>query len=115
GASIVYGVAQSLGSLAIRPESHLSLDAYRDLVTGATPAVREFWPALGFSLWVSLASTSLATLGALLVAVALSNRRRPAGGPGRRLRTRPPPAHARRVPGGGLAAARRRGADLGAE
>jgi putative spermidine/putrescine transport system permease protein len=80
GVSLLYGVAQSLGALAISGESRVSLDAYRDLLTGATPATREFWPALGFSLWVSLASTSLASLGALLVAVALSSRRQPTGG-----------------------------------
>ncbi len=75
GASLAYGVAQSLGLLAIAGASRLSLSAYRDLL-GASPAAREFWPTLGFSLWVSLASTGLAALGALLIAAALSSQRR---------------------------------------
>lgn len=81
GVSLAYGVAQSLGLLAIIGTSRVSLDAYRDLLSGVGPAGREFWPALGFSLWVSLASTGLAALGALLVAAALSSRRRPVDGP----------------------------------
>jgi putative spermidine/putrescine transport system permease protein len=80
GASLLYGVAQSLGALAIIGASRVSLDAYRDLLTAATPATREFWPALGFSLWVSAASTGLAAVGGLLAAVALGGRRRPADG-----------------------------------
>ncbi len=80
GASLWYGIAQSLGLLAIIGTSRVSLEAYRDLLSGAGPSGREFWPALGFSLWVSLASTGLAALGALLVAAALSGRRRPADG-----------------------------------
>ncbi len=47
--------------------------------SGATAAGREFWPALGFSLWVSIASTTLAALAALLLAVLLTNRQRPTG------------------------------------
>lgn len=81
GVSLAYGVAQSLGLLAIIGASRVSLDAYRDLLSGAGPAGREFWPALGFSLWVSLASTGLAALGALLVAAALSGRRRTTDSP----------------------------------
>ena len=75
GASLAYGVAQSLGLLAILGTSQVSVAAYRDLLDGTGPAGREFWPALGFSLWVSLASTGLAALGALLVAAALDSRR----------------------------------------
>lgn len=78
GASLAYGVAQSLGLLAILGTSQVSVAAYRDLLDGTGPAGREFWPALGFSLWVSLASTGLSALGALLVAAALG--RRPADG-----------------------------------
>lgn len=81
GVSLAYGVAQSLGMLAIIGTSQVSLDAYRELLSGVGPAGREFWPALGFSLWVSLASTGLAALGALLVAAALGGRRRTADGP----------------------------------
>lgn len=80
GVSLAYGVAQSLGALAIIGTSQLSLNAYRDLLLGIGPAGREFWPALGFSLWVSLASTGLAALGALLIAAVLNQRRRPTDG-----------------------------------
>lgn len=80
GASLAYGVAQSLGALAVVGEGRLSLDAYRGLLSGDTPAAREFWPALAFSLWVSGASTLLAALGALLVAAVLTGgRQQPAG------------------------------------
>ncbi|GAB4428297.1 MAG: ABC transporter permease subunit [Chloroflexi bacterium OHK40] len=76
GVSLVYGVAQSLGAVPGGGEGRLSLDAYRSLLVGPTPAAREFWPALGFSLWVSGASTALSALGALLVAAALTARQR---------------------------------------
>jgi putative spermidine/putrescine transport system permease protein len=80
GASLVYGVAQSLGALPVAGEGRLSLDTYRGLLSGDTPAAREFWPALSFSLWVSGISTALAALGALLVVAALTGgRRQPAG------------------------------------
>lgn len=79
GVSVLYGIAQSLGALAVVGESRISLDAYRDLLNGARPTSQEFWPALAFSLWVSLASTGLAVLAALLVAVALSRQQRPTG------------------------------------
>lgn len=48
------------------------------MLGGQGPAGREFWPSLGFSLWVSLASTLLAAAGALLVGVLLSDRQLPA-------------------------------------
>jgi putative spermidine/putrescine transport system permease protein len=80
GASLLDGLAQSLGDLAIIGERRLSLDAYAHVLGGATPAGREFWVALGFSLWVSGASTLLAAAGALLLAVALSGRAGRAGG-----------------------------------
>lgn len=76
GVSLVYGVAQSLGPVPGGGEGRLSFDAYRSLLVGPTPAAREFWPALGFSLWVSGASTALSALGALLVAAALTARQR---------------------------------------
>lgn len=76
GSSVVYGVAQSLGYLTVIGERRLSLAAYADLLGGSGPAGREFWGALGFSLWVSIASTLLAAAGALLLAVALPRGRR---------------------------------------
>ncbi len=79
GASVIYSITQSLGYLTIIGEQRLSLEAYVRLFSRATAAGREFWPALGFSLWVSIASTTLAALAALLLAVLLTNRQRPTG------------------------------------
>lgn len=81
GAGALYGVGQSLGYLPFIGRTELSLDAYAGLLGGAGPAGREFWPALGFSLWVSGASTLLAAAGALLLAAALSERGAPGSGP----------------------------------
>jgi putative spermidine/putrescine transport system permease protein len=80
GASLLFGVAQSLGATSVVGDGRVSLEAYMNLLRGASPSLREFWPALAFSLWVSGASTLLAALGALLLAAALSGRRRPASG-----------------------------------
>ncbi len=74
GASAVYGVAQSLGYLTVIGQERLSLDAYAGLLGGQGPAGREFWPALGFSLWVSGASTLLSAAGALLLTLPAARR-----------------------------------------
>ncbi len=74
GSSVIYGLAQSLGYLTVIDSERLSLDAYRNVLIGPSAAAREFWPALGFSLWVSAASTLLSALGALLL-VLLPDRR----------------------------------------
>jgi putative spermidine/putrescine transport system permease protein len=80
GASALYGVAQSLGALAIIGESRVSLDAYAELLTGDSLAAREFWGALSFSLWVSGASTLISAAGALLAAIAIGGGRRAPSG-----------------------------------
>lgn len=77
GASVVYGVAQSLGYLTLIGEERLSLDAYRNVLGGDTAVSREFWPSLWFSLWVSGASTALSAVGALLLVLLPGPRRRP--------------------------------------
>lgn len=79
GASALYGLGQSLGYLPFIGRTELSLDAYAN-VLGATPAGREFWGALGFSLWVGGAATLISAGGALLLAVALSGRGAAGGG-----------------------------------
>ena len=66
GASVVYGVAQSLGYLPFLQEKTFSLQAYRHVVYDAGYAT-EFWSGLLFSLWVSGASALLSALCALLV------------------------------------------------
>lgn len=75
GASIVYGVAQSLGYLTFIGQRTLSLAAYERILIGPSPIATEFWRSLGFSLWVSAASTVLAAAGALGVAVLATGRR----------------------------------------
>ena len=74
GASLAYGLAQSLGYLTIIGEKELSLSAYQNLISGQGTAGREFWVSLGFSLWISLASTILSTIGALFLATLLNRR-----------------------------------------
>ena len=79
GASLAYGVAQSLGLMSVIGQNSLSLEAYQNLLSGQGLAGREFWGSLAFSLWVSLASTLVSSLLALLVAVWLSERRGKSG------------------------------------
>ncbi|MEO7908904.1 MAG: ABC transporter permease subunit [Roseiflexaceae bacterium] len=77
GASVIYGIAQSLGYLSMIGQTNVGLAAYRNVLVGPSLAAAEFWPALGFSLWVSGATTLLAALGALVLAVLLAGRRVP--------------------------------------
>ncbi len=77
GSGVLYGLLQSMGYLTIIGQRTLTFDAYREVLSGTSSAAIEFWPALLFSLWVSLAATALAAFGALLVAVALTGRRGP--------------------------------------
>jgi putative spermidine/putrescine transport system permease protein len=79
GASVYYAVIQSLGYLTIIGETRLSFDAYANVLNRQTIAGREFWAALGFSLWISGASTLLSALGALLLAAVLSAGATPPG------------------------------------
>ncbi|NJO06223.1 MAG: ABC transporter permease subunit [Chloroflexaceae bacterium] len=75
GASAVYGVLQSLGYLPFINQETLTLDAYRNLLLGGNPrATAEFWPSLGFSLWVSGVATLLAASIALLLAALFGQR-----------------------------------------
>ncbi len=75
GASLAYGIAQSLGAISVIGQETLSPRAYADLFSGQGIAGREFWGSLGFSLWVSLASTLISAFLALLVAFWASNSR----------------------------------------
>lgn len=83
GASVIFGLAQSFGVLTGTGQQELSLNAYRNVLSGQGPAGREFWLSLGFSLWVAGASTLLSVVGALVVAIWLNGRR----GRGQRLDT----------------------------
>jgi len=72
GASLLYGLAQSLGYLTIIGEKELSLSAYQNLISGQGTAGREFWVSLVFSLRISLASTLFSAIGALFLATLLN-------------------------------------------
>lgn len=74
GASLAYGVAQSLGLMSAIGQDTISLESYRALLTGQSAAGREFWVSLAFSLWVSVTSTLISSALALLTAVWLSER-----------------------------------------
>lgn len=73
GTSVIYGVTQSLGYLPFLGQTDFSLSAYTNLLLGAEAGGRsaatstEFWASLGFSLWVTLASTVLSAVIALLL------------------------------------------------
>jgi len=72
GASLFYGVAQSLGLMSVIGQDSISLDAYISLLSGQGMAGREFWGSLAFSLWISISSTLISAFLALLLAVWLS-------------------------------------------
>ena len=76
GASVVYGVAQSLGWLPFLGQRDLNLHAYRNVVIGSQHSA-DFWRALLFSLWVSGAATVLSAGIAVIIAAALGESRRP--------------------------------------
>lgn len=81
GASVASAIAQSLGYLSAIGQDTVGLAAYRNVLVGPSPAAAEFWPALGFSLWVSGAATLLSALGALLLAALFAHgRAAPPGG-----------------------------------
>jgi len=73
GASILFGLAQSFGLMTGTEQETISFEAYRNVFSGQGPAGREFWSSLGFSLWVATASTLLSAIGALTIAIWLSN------------------------------------------
>lgn len=75
GTAVSYGLAQSLGYLTLIDQRTLNLDAYRAILAGDGAVAREFWSALGFSLWISVAATLCSAAGALLLAVLFPRRR----------------------------------------
>jgi putative spermidine/putrescine transport system permease protein len=80
GASLLYGITQSLGYLPFIQQETLSLEAYRNLLVGPSAANTEFWGALGFSLWVSGAATILSALLALVIVTFIGERLRSSTG-----------------------------------
>jgi putative spermidine/putrescine transport system permease protein len=75
GASLFYAVLESFGIIRVIGQDTLSLDAYRDVLSGTGAAGSEFWVSLGFSLWVSAASTIISSALALMAAVWLSGQK----------------------------------------
>ena len=70
GASLFYAVAESLGYIRVIGQTQVSLNAYR----AALDLHSEFWISLGFSLWISSASTFISSALALALAVWLTAR-----------------------------------------
>lgn len=68
GASLFYAAAESVGYLNAIGQTTVTFDAYRAILSPQS----EFWVSLGFSLWVSLASTFISSVIALMLAVWLS-------------------------------------------
>jgi putative spermidine/putrescine transport system permease protein len=70
GASLIYAIAKSLGIINAIGQNEISFQAYRETLHLNS----EFWISLGFSLWVSIASTLISSTLALILAVWLSER-----------------------------------------
>ena len=71
GVSLLYAIAESLGVINVIGQSEASLNAYRETLSLSS----EFWASLGFSLWISVTSTALSSIFALMLAVWLTERR----------------------------------------
>lgn len=71
-ASLFYAIAQSLGVVNVIGQNQVSLSAYQKTLNPQS----EFWISLVFSLWISIASTILSSIIALMLAVWLSERAR---------------------------------------
>lgn len=68
GGGFAYSVLQSLGWQPLIGKTTLSFTAYQNLLF--SPTYQEvFWSGLGFSLWVSLASTVISAVLAVLIAL----------------------------------------------
>ena len=70
GASLFYAMAESVGYINAIGQTQVSFDAYRATLDPNS----EFWTSLGFSFWVSIASTAASSAIALALAVWLSER-----------------------------------------
>lgn len=71
GASLLYAAVESVGYVSVIGQNEISLSAYRATLDPNS----EFWTSLGFSLWISIASTVISSVVALALAVWLSERR----------------------------------------
>ena len=75
GTSVFYGLSQSFGLLTGTGQQELSIDAYTNVLSGQGSSGREFYPSLGFSLWIAGSSTLLSAMSALPVAIWLNDRK----------------------------------------
>jgi putative spermidine/putrescine transport system permease protein len=71
GASLFYALTESIGYISAIGQTEISLSAYRTTLDLNS----EFWASLSFSLWISIASTTISSVIALALAVWLSERR----------------------------------------
>jgi len=71
GASLFYGIAESVGYVSVIGQNEISFSAYHATLVLSS----EFWRSLRFSLWISIASTMISSVVALALAVWLSERR----------------------------------------
>lgn len=71
GASLFYAIAESVGYINAIGQTEVSFDSFRETLAFNS----EFWISLGFSLWISVASTAVSSAIALALAVWLSERR----------------------------------------
>lgn len=71
GASLFYAIAESVGYINAIGQTQVSFDAYR----ATLDLNSEFWTSLGFSLWISIASTLISSVVALSLGIWLSERR----------------------------------------
>jgi putative spermidine/putrescine transport system permease protein len=69
GASLFYAAAESVGYISAIGQTQVSFDAYRTTLSPES----EFWVALEFSLWVSMVSTFISSVIALMLAAWLSS------------------------------------------
>lgn len=70
GASLFYATAESVGYISTIGQADVSLKAYRSVLFESS----EFWVSLGFSLWISITSTAISSVIALILAVWLASR-----------------------------------------
>lgn len=70
GGGLFLAVLQSFGYLPIIGQTELSLDAYRAIFSDSS-----FYQSLGFTLWISVASTAISVVLAIACALALQHSR----------------------------------------
>ncbi len=75
GASILYGLAQSLGLFLVNERDVISFDAYLNVLSGKGASGREFWISMAFSLWIAVSSTLVSAIFATPLAIWLNKQK----------------------------------------